>query len=59
MDDRREFRELVHAADEARQRYSDATCEVGRLERCIDAVGVALTASERETATAQAATTDA
>jgi hypothetical protein len=38
---------------------SDATREVGRLERCLDTVGVALTASERETAAAQAATTNA
>ena len=58
MDDRQEFRKLVRVANEARQRYSDATREVGRLVRCPSAVGVALTASERETAAMQAMTAD-
>ena len=49
-DDRHEFPELVRGADEACQHYSDATREVSRLERCLDAVWVALEASERETA---------
>jgi hypothetical protein len=58
-DDRWEVHELVRVANEARQRYFDATREVGRLERCLNAIGVALTALERETATAQAVTADA
>ena len=48
-DDRWEFHELVRVVDEVRQQYSDATYEVGRLELCLEAVGVALTASEMET----------
>jgi hypothetical protein len=51
-DDRREFREIVHGANEARQRFSNATCEVSRLEHCLKAIRVALEASKRETATA-------
>ena len=49
LDDRREFHELIRGADEARQRFSDATCEVSRLERCLEAVRVVLEASKRET----------
>jgi hypothetical protein len=45
--------------DEARQRYSDATHEVSQLERYLDAIRVALEASERETTTVQAAAVDA
>ena len=59
LDDRREFHELVHRADESHQRYSDATHKVSRLECCLDAIRVALEASERETATAQVVATDA
>jgi hypothetical protein len=51
LDDWCEFRELVRVEDEARQCYSDATHEVGWLERCLDAIKVALEASERETST--------
>ena len=58
-DDRCEFHELVLEADEARQCYSDATREVGQLERYLDAVKVALETSERETATVQAMAADA
>ena len=47
-----EFRELAHMADEARQRYSNTTLEVGQLEHCLDTVMVALEAMEMETATA-------
>ena len=57
-DDWREFRELVCGADEAYQRYSNATCEVSRLERCLDAIRVALEASERETIATWAAAID-
>ena len=57
LDDRREFHELVRGADEAHQRYSDATHEVSRLEHYLDTVRVALETLERETATAQAAAT--
>jgi hypothetical protein len=39
--------------------YSDTTCEVGQLERCLDAVEVALTTLEVETITTLVATTDA
>ena len=49
-DDRREFCKLTHVVDEARQHYSDTTREVVCLERCLDAIRVALEASERETA---------
>jgi hypothetical protein len=59
LDDRREFRELIRAVDKACQHYSDATHEVGRLERCLDDIRVALEASERETVAAQAAAADA
>jgi hypothetical protein len=48
-DGRHEFYELVHEEDEARQCFSDATREVSRLERCLDAIWVALEASKRET----------
>jgi len=57
--DQREFYVLFHVVDEAHQCYSDATREVGRLERCLDTIRVALAALERETTTMQAATTDA
>ena len=46
-------------AEEAHRRYSDATHEVGRLDRCVNAIGVALAASERETTATQAVTADA
>jgi hypothetical protein len=58
-DDRREFHELVCAANEAHQRYFDATHEVGQLECCLDAVEVALEASEREATFTQAVAADA
>ena len=57
--DWREFCELVCGADEAHQRFFDATHEVSRLECCLVAVRVALEASERETADVQAAATNA
>ena len=57
--DQPEFRELVQAADEARQPYSDATCEVGQQEHCLNIVEVALATLERETAAVQVATADA
>ena len=49
LDDRREFRKLIRGVDEAHQHDSDATHKVRRLERCLDAIRVALEASERET----------
>ena len=58
LDDRREFCELIHMAAEARQWYSNATCEVGRLELCLDVIGVSLSASERETVTVLTVITD-
>jgi hypothetical protein len=51
LDGWREFHELIQAADESHQLYSDATREVGQLELCLDTVELALSASERETAT--------
>jgi hypothetical protein len=48
--DRREFHELTRAVDEARQHYFDTTRDVVWLEHCLNAVRVALEASERETA---------
>lgn len=57
--DRREFCGLVRGANEARQRYSNATRKVSQLEHSLEAVQVALEASERETTVAQAAATDA
>ena len=51
-DDHHEFCELARGTDEARQHYSDATGEASRLERCLDAVRVALEALERENAAA-------
>jgi hypothetical protein len=50
LDDQWEFHELIHAMDEACQCYFDTTHKVGQLERCLDAVGVALATLERETA---------
>jgi hypothetical protein len=38
---------------EARNLYSEATLEVGRLEQCLDAVKIALSASEEEINVAQ------
>jgi chromosome segregation ATPase len=58
-DDHREFHNLVRRANEARQRYSDATREVSRLERYLKTVRVALEATERETAAMQVAAADA
>jgi hypothetical protein len=51
-DDQWEFHELICVVNEACQWYSYATHEVGQLELCLDAVGVALVASKRETAAA-------
>ena len=58
LDDGYEFHELIRGVDEARQRFSDATREVSRLERCLEAIWVSLEASEREIATAQATVAD-
>jgi hypothetical protein len=57
-DDQREFRELVRTSDEGHQRYSDATHELSRLERCLDAIRVTLAASERDIAVVHVAATD-
>ena len=58
-DDWHEFCELIRVVDEVCQCYSNATHEMGQLEHCLDAVRVALAASERETTATQAVTTDA
>jgi hypothetical protein len=57
-DERREFHKLVRRANESHQPYFDATYKVSLLERYLNAVRVALKASERETAAAQVATAD-
>ena len=49
-DDQREFHELIRGADDDRQRFSDATHEVSRLEHCLVAVRVALEILKMETA---------
>ena len=58
-DDRREFRELAYAVDEARQCYSDTTREVGQLERYLEAIRMVLEASKRETTATQVMAADA
>ena len=55
----REFGRLIREVDEAHQWFSVAAHEARRLELDLDAAKVALTASEGETAAAQAATADA
>ena len=57
-DDRPKFYELVYGADEACRRFFDATHEVNLLERYLEAVRVALEASEREIAAMQAVAAD-
>lgn len=47
--DQRVIQDLVHEKDNVRALYSDATCEVGRLQLYLEAVQVALSALERET----------
>jgi DNA repair exonuclease SbcCD ATPase subunit len=59
LEDRCDFRELIRGTDEAYQRYSDATCKVSQLERYLNAVRVAIEASEWETTAAQMAAADA
>jgi hypothetical protein len=39
---------LIREKREAENLYSEAMCEVGRLELCLDAVKTALSASEEE-----------
>jgi hypothetical protein len=58
LHDRWEFHELVRTSDEGHQCYSDATHEVRRLERCLDAIRVTLMALERDIAAAHVAATD-
>ena len=58
LGDRRELRELAREADEACQHCSDTTREASQLERCLDAIRVALEASERETIATWAAAID-
>ena len=48
-----DIRNLVHERREAGNLYSEATLEVGRLEQCLDAVKISLSASEEETNVAQ------
>lgn len=52
LDDHWEFCELVRAVEDGYQRYSDATRDVGCLERYLDTVGVALSTSKTETTAA-------
>jgi hypothetical protein len=58
-DDWRKFYELIRGVDKARRCFFDATHEVSRLESCLEDVQVALEASKRETAAAQAVAADA
>ena len=44
---------LIRERREAENLYSKATLEVGRLEQCLDAIKIALSASEEETNVAQ------
>jgi hypothetical protein len=47
------YHNLIHERREARNLYSEATLQVGRLKQCLDAVKTALSASEEETNVAQ------
>jgi hypothetical protein len=44
-----DIQNLIRERREARNLYSEATLEVGQLEQCLDAVKIALSASEEET----------
>ena len=44
---------LIRERREAENLYSKATLEVGRLEQCLDAIKIALSASKEETSVAQ------
>ena len=48
-----DIRNLIRERREAKNLYSEATLEVGRLEQCLDAIKIALSASEEETNVAQ------
>ena len=58
LEDWCEFCELIRGADEDLRCYSDATHEVSRLQHYLEAIRVALEASERETIAMQAAAID-
>lgn len=55
----RDVQNLFNARDEARNMYSESAREVDRLELCLEAVNIALTASEEETNVARARTAEA
>jgi len=44
-----DIQNLIHERREAKNLYYEATLEVGRLEQCLDAVKIALSASKEET----------
>ena len=44
-----DIQNLIRERREAENLYSNATLEVGQLEQCLDAVKIALSASEEET----------
>ena len=50
---------LIRERREAEKLYSEATLEVGRLKQCLDAIKIALSASEEETNVAQMRANDA
>ena len=47
--DGQDVQNLIRERREAENLYSKATLEVGRLEQCLDAVKIALSASKEET----------
>ena len=48
-----DIKNLIRERREAENLYSEATLEIGWLEQCLDAVKIALSASEEETNVAQ------
>jgi hypothetical protein len=50
---RSRYHNLIRERRETRNLYSEATFEVGRLKQCLDAIKIALSASEEETNVAQ------
>ena len=51
--DSQDVQNLIYERREAKNLYSKATCEVGRLKLCLDAVKTTLSSSEEETNVAQ------
>ena len=51
--DSQDVQNLIYERREAKNLYSEATREVGRLKLCLDAIKTALSASEEDTNVAQ------